>query len=58
MDDAFLMDEIYSIHYLKHVFDHLSLCQLKVLIYYPLKQFPSRDPEEHQSSANTPDTFN
>lgn len=57
VDDAFLMDEIYSIHNLKHVFDHLSLRQLKVLVYDPLKQLPSRDPEEHQRSANTPDTF-
>lgn len=47
VDDAFLMDEIDPVHNLKHIFDHLSLRQLKVLIYDPLKQFPSRDPSEY-----------
>lgn len=50
VDNAFLMDEIYSIHNLKHVFDHLSLRQLKVLVYDPLKQLPSRYPEEHETA--------
>lgn len=46
MHDALFVDEVDPINDLQHVFDHLSLRQLKVFINDPLKQLPAWDPVE------------
>lgn len=46
MDDALLVDEVDSVDDLQHVYDHLPLRQLKVLVDDPLEQLAARDPTD------------
>lgn len=48
MHDALFVDEVDPVDNLQHVFDHLSLRQLKVFVDDPLKQLPPRDPADRK----------
>lgn len=52
VDDALLVDEVDAVDDLQHVFDHLPLCQLKVLVDDPLKQLTARDPADGEGCSS------
>lgn len=55
MHDALLVDEVDPVDDLQHVFDHLSLRQLKVLVDDPLEELATRDPtgQTHRVTTTT-----
>lgn len=55
MHDALLVDEVHPVDDLQHVFDHLSLRQLKVLVDDPLEELAARDPtgQTHRVTMTT-----
>lgn len=53
VNDAFLVDEIDAVYNLQHVFNHLSLRQLEILVDNALKQLSSRDPAQHLTINGT-----
>lgn len=48
MDDALFVDEVDSVNDLQHIFNHLPLSQLEVLVDDSLKQLAAWDPAKQQ----------